>query len=394
MTIGAMRTIDRFVGIPLCWMTGIWITLVGRRPSIPAAHQLSTVLVIKFFGLGSVLLSTPFLSALRRCHPNARIIYLTFESNKELLERLPQLAMILTISTSSARAFLRTAGSTIRTVRKMNIDAVFDLEFFSKFSTLVSAVSGSPIRVGYELPARWRKMNLTHQVLLDHTAHVTQVFANQLQTVGQPVIECPAITPVEATPAERFSMQKKLSLGDNGVKIISVNINAGSTSYERRWDPVNFIEAVKAVRQQNSSIRFFFVGSRSERQYVDRALQGYPGLRGTAVNCAGDLSLGELIALLQRSVLLLTNDSGVMHIAAAAGTPVVALFGPESPMLYGPSGISRTIYKSLPCSPCLNVYNAKLFVCPYRARCMKEITVGEVVEAFTLISSETFATPT
>jgi ADP-heptose:LPS heptosyltransferase len=131
----------------------------------------------------------------------------------------------------------------------------------------------------------------------------------------------------------------------------------------------------------------------NERLYVDRALEGHADLQGAAFNCAGDLSLGELIALLQQSTLLLTNDSGVMHIASAAGTPVVGLFGPESPKMYGPSGPSRAIYKSLSCSPCLNMYNAKLFVCPYQARCMREISVEEVIDAVVLTSSDTFVVP-
>jgi ADP-heptose:LPS heptosyltransferase len=99
------------------------------------------------------------------------------------------------------------------------------------------------------------------------------------------------------------------------------------------------------------------------------------------LNCAGLLTLDEFIALVERSSLFLTSDSGPMHIAASVGTPVVALFGPESPHFYGPLGHSHVIYKGIACSPCLNIYNAKLFVCPFRARCMSEIPVHEVVAA-------------
>ena len=391
MTLKAMRTIDRFAGIPLCWITGIWLSLSDRRYTPQPSATLSSVLVMKFFGLGSLLLSTPFLSALRRFHPDTKIIYLTFESNRTLLDRLPQPDIRLTISTASARSFLRTAISALRTIRRKNVQVVFDLEFFSKFSTLVSALSRSPVRVGYELPARWRRMNLTHPVPLEHAAHVTEVFLNQLKAVVPSGIACPPVTSLGATHAERISMQQKLSLGANGARVISVNINAGATSYERRWDPRRFVSLVNTIRARDAHSRFFFVGSRHERSYVEHALQHDPDLRACATNCAGDLTLGELIALLQRSEFLLTNDSGTMHIAAAAGTRVVALFGPESPRLYGPSGISRVIYKAIPCSPCLNVYTAKLFACPYDAQCMKEILVEEVVEAVEQIRSETTA---
>jgi ADP-heptose:LPS heptosyltransferase len=391
MTIRVMRTIDRFVGIPLCWMTGLWISLFRPRRTMRSPHNVKTILVTKFFGLGSVLLSTPFLSALHRCYPAAQIIYLTFESNAELLERIPHPARRLTISTSSLWAFLRTTGVAIRKLRTLKIDVVFDLEFFSKYSTLISAISGSPTRVGYALPTRWRRMNLTHQASLDHSAHVTRVFANQLEVIGHRIADLPPVTSVEATTAERVSMQQKLSLGENGTELISVNINAGPTSYERRWEAGRFVEVVRRLHRRNPGVRFFFIGSNNERRYVDSALHGNTDVRGVAMNCAGDLSLGELVALLQRSTLLLTNDSGVMHIASAAGTRVVALFGPESPGTYGPSGTSQTLYKALSCSPCLNMYNAKLFVCPYHAQCMREITIEEVVDAVVLMSSNTFA---
>ena len=124
-------------------------------------------------------------------------------------------------------------------------------------------------------------------------------------------------------------------------------------------------------------------GNQRQRQLerVDEALGREPGLAAHAVNCAGLLSLDEFIALLERSSLFLTSDSGPMHIAASVGTPLVALFGPEAPRSYGPLGDSHVIYKGISCSPCLNIYNAKLFVCPYHARCMNEILTREVVSA-------------
>ncbi|MFN0158206.1 MAG: glycosyltransferase family 9 protein, partial [Bacteroidota bacterium] len=127
--------------------------------------------------------------------------------------------------------------------------------------------------------------------------------------------------------------------------------------------------------------RFFFIGSRDEHEYVQRHLDSKPDLQKHVTNCAGVLSIGELAALFEQSSLLLTNDSGPMHIAASLGTPVVALFGPESPQFYGPRTNARMIYKALNCSPCLNMYNAKLFHCPYNARCMSEISTAEVMHA-------------
>jgi len=202
-----------------------------------------------------------------------------------------------------------------------------------------------------------------------------------LEAVGPAFPETPPVSPLGSTPTERSLLDQILPPSPADTEWIAVNINAGRTSIERRWAPERFLDVVRRLAAASGQRRFAFVGAADERAYVAAALAQAPDLAEHVVNCAGRLSLGGFIALLERSALLLTNDSGPMHVAGAVGTPIVALFGPESPALYGPQGIAHVLYKSLSCSPCLTVYNAKQFVCPFDARCMQEITVEEVTAA-------------
>lgn len=379
MTVRTMRTIDRFVGVPLCLLAGALGRYVsrGRTPSdLPGA-----ILVLKFFGLGSILLSAPFLVALRERYPHATIIYLTFSSNRELLEKLPQVSVRLTISTSNMFRFIRDTFTSIALLRRSAVDIVFDLEFFSKFSTLLSTFSGAPLRVGYELPTRWRKWNLTHPVPLDHSSHVGAIFMRQLGALAAGTDTVARPFRLVASHEERMSIQRRFFTEMNCGESIAININAGPASLERRWAADRFMEVIQTLHAAQPSRRFFLIGDTDERTYVEEAIRcsGNPG--AILLNCAGILTIGELIALFEHCSLLLTNDSGPMHIAASVGTPVVALFGPESPQFYGPAGVSRVLYKSIECSPCLNMYNAKMFVCPYHARCMREISAREVLNA-------------
>jgi len=380
MKIKTMRAIDRFAGVPLCWLAGFWSTFVGRHKAA-ACPRMDTVLVMKFFGLGSVLLSTPVLTLLLEKLPHARIIYLTFSSNRELLEKTGLPVDIITISDASLAAFATTTITALRRLRSRSIDVVFDLEFFSKFSTLVSVLCGAPLRIGFDLPARWRRSNLTHPVPLEHSVHVARLFLRQLRAVDMHPSDQVNIIDLKASPEEIASMERKLDLTNDASEVICVNINAGNTSLERRWRPHRFVEVARQLVREKSSRRIFFIGNSGERRYVDAALQSGGNGSSAFHNCSGALSLGELVALFRRSSLLLTNDSGPMHIADAAGTPVVALFGPESPAFYGPTGRSRVCYKAITCSPCLNIYNAKQFICPYNTRCMEEISTREVLEA-------------
>ncbi|HTP12414.1 MAG TPA: glycosyltransferase family 9 protein, partial [Bacteroidota bacterium] len=130
---------------------------------------------------------------------------------------------------------------------------------------------------------------------------------------------------------------------------------------------------------------FCFTGTSEEREYVQRVIN-LTHVTGRCINVAGRLTIPELCALLEQSVLYIGNDSGPLHLATALGVPTVGLFGPESPVFYGPLGDRHTsIYRRLPCSPCMNVYAAKSFRCPYNARCMKEIQVDEVFDALPVL---------
>jgi ADP-heptose:LPS heptosyltransferase len=339
------------------------------------------ILVTKFFGIGSILLATPFLNTLRAKFPHARLIVLSFDSNRELLERLPIDLEVLTISTRGICGFVSDTAKTILQLWKIHVDVAFDLEFFSKFSTLIAVMSTATLRVGYDLPTKWRRSNLTYCIPLDRSLHVTKVFLSQLSALGIEAEDNAHILHLEPTEDEMRAVSEKLRILSNDIHAITLNVNAGSTSLERRWMPERFMAVAERLLTQDSSCHFFFIGDANERDYIQQSLALHPALAHHATNCAGELSLGELIALFKQSRYLLTNDSGPMHLAAASGTKVVALFGPESPDFYGPSGDVRVLYKGIECSPCLNVYNAKLFVCPFHARCMREISVDQVLNA-------------
>jgi ADP-heptose:LPS heptosyltransferase len=97
------------------------------------------------------------------------------------------------------------------------------------------------------------------------------------------------------------------------------------------------------------------------------------------LNVAGKFGLAELCALLRMSELLITNDSGPLHLAEALATPTVSFFGPETPMLYGPTGENQIVfYKGIYCSPCLNVHNQKQAPCKGNNVCLKLVSPEEV----------------
>ena len=202
MTVTLMRNIDRYMGVPLCWLYGI----IRQFSSKKNAVQVNNILVVKFFGMGSIILSSPALTLLRSSFPGARIDVLTFYSNKDLVERYTMVDNVLTIRTSALRQFMQDTFNVIMFLRKADYDLVFDFEFFSKFSTLLGSVAGASMHVGFALPTRWRSMLLTHQVPLKKDMHVTNAFCEQVHAAtggGEKVTRGPTGgSSMEASPTE------------------------------------------------------------------------------------------------------------------------------------------------------------------------------------------------
>ena len=375
MTVRLMRFIDRFVGVPLCLLFGYWKKLFQTQRRIVADEKIKNILVIKFFGMGSIVLLTPTLREIKKKYPNATLTFLSFKSNRELLKRFSSIDDIITINTETLDDFIRNTLSLRKTFRKKEFEIVFDFEFFSKFSTLISALTNAPQRIAFALPTRWRRLLVTKQTPLDKSKHVTEVFLSQVETnVENIILEQPKIFEKDIAMFN-YNCKSNWKLDFQSQPIITVNVNAGETFLERRWDKERFIQLAKESFSANT--KYFFIGNENEFEYVEKIVRAID--KENVINVAGKFTFGELLVLIQKSQLIITNDSGPLHLAVALGKRTLSLFGPESPNFYGPIGKNhRVIYKSISCSPCMNVYDAKTFRCPYDAKCMKEISVDEV----------------
>jgi ADP-heptose:LPS heptosyltransferase len=345
-----------------------------------AGETVESILVIKFFGLGSILLATPALRLLRIQFPDARVIFLSFSSNLELVEKIPMIDERWLIDAQTPGSFIKSFGVIVSRLVTAKIDVVLDLEFFSKFSTFIGAIARPGKHIGFALPTRWRSWNLTDSISLKNDRHVSKTFLSAVAPLGIDGSDfvLPRIR-IDETANRAFPGLPAASPHD---QIICVDANAGETSLDRRWGGDCFARTIDILQLDNPDSIFCFIGSAGERAYVEGVVEKMISRSTRIVNLAGQLTLNELLALFSRARLLITNDSGPMHIAAAVGLSTVALFGPESPEFYGPLGNkSINLFASLPCSPCLNMYNAKVFRCPINAQCMRDISVEQVVDA-------------
>ncbi|MEK7204806.1 MAG: lipopolysaccharide heptosyltransferase II, partial [candidate division NC10 bacterium] len=175
-------------------------------------------------------------------------------------------------------------------------------------------------------------------------------------------------------PAEARQNARRLLEGHAvGPTDLVVALNPGSVyGGAKRWPPERFAAVADGLAERRGA-RILLIGSPQERPILDEV---GARMRHPAINLGGRTDLGTLVGLLARTHLLLANDTGAMHVAAAVETPVLAIFGPTDAQATGPLGPhSRIVRKPVPCSPCL------LRECPIDHRCMTRVTVEQVLHA-------------
>ncbi len=380
--------IDRRVGPLVCAILLGVKRLLRRR--LPPPEPVRKILLVKFWGMGSIVLATPLLERLRARYPDARLDFVSLRENEPLLALLPGLGRIRSVDLS--RGNLRFLAHSVRTLidlRRERYDLLLDLEFFTRFSAIFSYLAGARRSHGFSAKGNWRGRLHDVEVPFNAYNHVATNFETLLhgdpmrpvgagQTPLLPVLDAPEAAwrqcraLLEAHPAWRA-----------GRPLVAVNPNAGEMAVERRW-PLERMADLLARLCDERDVNVALIGAPSEREYV-ASVARVSGAGERAIDLAGRVDVAGLVALLAHADLLVTNDSGPMHIAAAAGTSTVALFGPETPSLYAPlrsrpDQRHRLHYVGLACSPCMFVHDNKVLSCWFaQARCMTGIEARDVL---------------
>lgn len=375
-----MKAIDHYIGIPVCFVLDFFQMVAGLFPKT-ASSPPKKILIMKYFGMGSIILASPLLRAIKNKYPAARIGFLTFASNQDIVDRLLLVDVVYPLRTDTAVHFGADLISNVWKIRQERYDITIDMEFFAKFSTIMTYISGSSIRIGYFLRQLWRGNLLTHQIYYNHYKHITEVFGALAAPLGIHISDYALTRPMFS---EAENNAAALILEKEGVQkedaLIGFNVNVSDLSLERRWPKQKFQTLIQAL-MADLNMKLVFIGAPVDQTYVDEVLAEIGG-SVQVVNLAGKTSMGELLGIFTRLAFFVTNDSGPLHIAAALGVPTLSFFGPETPVLYGPKGEDPLIfYKGLYCSPCLSVFNAKTAPCKGQNICMQSISAEEVLKA-------------
>jgi len=322
--------------------------------------------------LGDAVMTTPALAGVREGLPDARIVLLARPLVAELFRHHPDVDEVIVYERpgghEDALGRLRLAGE----LRRRRFDGALLLQ--NAFdAALIAFLARIPERAGY--PTDARRILLTLPVPMPpgiYERHEVEYYLCLLDGLGIPR-PVPASLKLTVMVEEMEGMAARLaSLGiGQGTPIVAINPGAAYGS-AKRWYPDRFA-AVAETLSADWGARIVVVGSTAE---APLAAEIEASMRIPAVNLAGKTTVRELMALLSLSSFLVTNDSGPMHIGAALGVPLVAIFGPTDWRRTSPwSSLAKVVRVEFDCSPC------RLRVCDRGHECMLGVTPEMVVDA-------------
>jgi heptosyltransferase I len=321
--------------------------------NMASRHVYERILVVKLSAIGDIVHTLPAVAALRRAYPEAWLAWLVERAGANLLRGNPDLDELITVDTRGWRAHwwmgLRHAWYVTRHLRRASFDLCIDFQGLFK-SALFAYCSGAPQRLGF--PRQMCREPLStiftnmHGPLVDPRVHVVDQSVELLQALDVATTERRFTIPLtEADEHFAERVWRELELRSDVPVVV---LCPGAAWKTKQWGELNFARLNDALirRFQVRTLLTWGPGEESLIQRVVRATSYTPAI-------APATTLLQLAALIARSRAFVGGDTGPLHLAAAVGTPTVALFGPSSPQRNGPYGPGHVVlHRELPCSHC------------------------------------------
>jgi len=353
------KIIDKDMGSAICYGLGLF-------PKKKSFKKNDKILVIKLSAIGESILALPMIKSLKDNFPNARIDILCTKQNKQVFIGQEFVNKIYNVK-SAPKLFKR-------------YDLVFDCEPFLNLSAILSKFCGKYV-IGFGHGARARVYD--DKVYYDDKKHVVSVYLDMLvkfkvSKLGEKLVELKF--------SKRDEKEIDIFLSSCGVKksdfLVGICSDVGKSAKQRIW-PIERVAELcdKVIEKYGAKIILLGADRKLHGQIISRIRN-----KSNIVNSAGRTSLAGLFYLVKNCDLVISNDTGTMHMAAAQGCRTIGLFGPNLPERFGPYGDkNKGLYagRDLLCSPCINVHRGKI---PDRCvneeykKCMKNISVDDILK--------------
>ncbi len=299
--------------------------------SLPPLADIQRLLIVKTSSLGDVIHVLPVVQAIKDAAPHLTLGWVVRRRCADILTGNPAIDHLYVLPDKPS---LRELLKLRRDLHSAQYDIALDMQGLS-LSGLVSRLSGAPTRIGWDRNREGNALFLTHPLVPGKAGDAHEVdllygFADALGVHSQH----PEFTPQPYLAAENVATEEWLS----GLPRPRIALNVGASRAYKRWPLENWVELAQVLTQAGRSI--VFVGDKTDAETV---AQITPTLSANFVDLSGKTSLRELASVLAACDLLISGDSGPMHLAVAVGTRTVAIFGATNPVRHGPYGARNTV---------------------------------------------------
>ncbi len=388
-----LQWLDRRVGAPACFLLTIARRIGDLLGGGPAPGPVRSILFLKLAEQGSTVLAHEAVRRAAERVGSENVHFLVFEENRFIIDVIGLVppGNVHTVRTGSAWARAASGAAVLREIRRRRFDACIDMEFFARFSAAIAYLTGARVGVGFLVffgEGPYRGVLMTLGVLDYPHLHTSRTFTSLVlaldeepsafPTFGAVPPESPPLPVFRPEPSERAEVARMLSQAGipEGGRLVVLNANAGDLLPLRKWDPGRYEELARRLIAAFPGLWVGFTGSPEEAPAIEGIARAVGSPRSVCL--AGRTTLRQLLVLLGLAEVLVTNDSGPAHFGALTTVDVVALFGPETPLLFSaPGPRNHSVWAGIACSPCVNAFNNRQTACRDNV-CMKTISVDQV----------------
>lgn len=366
------KFVDSYVGKSLLHIFGKMFRQKIQLASM--RYQPERILLIKLSAMGDTILMTPAIRNLRQYYPKAQIKMVVTKINREVLVDCPYIDGLIFLDLETLVKKPWQFIGFIKLLRNQYFDLAIDFDQWLRISPLLAFLSGAEQRIGFQTPGQHRDQTYTKRVIHDPDKHEIECFLDLLRVIEVPIIDKDPELWVQKSIITKIN-KKLVDWGvEKGETVIGFHPGCGSHGFPRQWPEQSYVDLIKRLQEEHKGT-IVLTGGTQEEGLVTRIASRLDIKPVLAVGW----DLSETIALVKKFRVLVCGNTGVMHIAAAVKTPVVALHGPTNPNKWGPWGEQHTVVTAKsPCSPCL--YLGYEYACQDYP-CMATITVDEVYSA-------------
>ncbi|MEO6445542.1 MAG: glycosyltransferase family 9 protein [Gemmatimonadaceae bacterium] len=369
MQLHTKRALDFYVGRPLLSLlqAAAWVLghVLHRNHEVDPVRK---VLIVKYQGLGSLVIAKPAIAALRARYPQACFIFWGTSAMAPLARQMPEFDEVLVLDDRSLVSAALSVVASVWRLWRERIDWAFDLEAYSRLSSVLVTLSLARNRTGFALEQLRSRRVHTHLVYFNRYRHIGEAYARLFGQLLPPNEEID----VSEFGGWRFSTEPLPSLAR---PYFLFNIHAGDLALERRWPRESFRVLIDALLELRPDAVAVLIGhGPKEKAYTAPLAKG-----AQVIDLSGQLTLEETYRAIANAELVVTNDTAPLHFALSSRTKIVGLFGPTRAETYitaGRIGVAEAQVQ-IYCSPCVHHWEPP--PCNGDNQCMKRLSPAMVL---------------